>query len=229
LFDVRKIPRNIGVLFSGGLDSAALVGHYDKRGTRVWPIYVRCGLRWEKAELRFAQQYLKALRSKNVQPLAKLQLLLEGAYESNWSQKGKVPSATSDDREVFLPARNLLLCIKALLALSSKGINDVALATLKGNPFDDATTSYVHDLERVLRRSFQQRVRVHMPFRGLSKSQVIRRHKDLPLEFSLSCINPRGNLHCGACNKCAERKKAFAKADVVDRTTYLRTITRSVS
>jgi 7-cyano-7-deazaguanine synthase len=27
-------------------------------------------------------------------------------------------------------------------------------------------------------------------------------------------------LHCGACNKCRERREAFAAAGVEDRTTY---------
>jgi 7-cyano-7-deazaguanine synthase len=147
---------------------------------------------------------------------------LEDASKSNWSKQGRIPGANSDDREVFLPARNLLLCVKAMLSLSSKKVDDLALATLKGNPFDDATSSYFQDLESVLQRSFKRRVHLHTPFRGLSKAQVIRMHKDLPLQYSLSCIDPKGLAHCGKCNKCAERKKAFLRAGVVDKTTYLK-------
>jgi 7-cyano-7-deazaguanine synthase len=223
---VRKKPLNIGVLFSGGLDSAALIGAYARSGAQVWPIYVRCGLRWESAEIRFAERYLKALHSKRVKPLTKLDLLLEDAYQSNWSKRGKIPGARSDDREVFLPARNLLLCIKAMLSLYAKKVDHLALATLKGNPFDDATSTYFQDLESVLQRSFQRHVHLHTPFRGYSKAKVIQDHRDLPLEFSLSCINPKGIFHCGKCNKCAERKNAFAKARVPDRTIYLKTINR---
>ena len=189
-------------------------------GTIVWPIYLRCGLPWENAELRFAKRFLKTLRSKKIHPLTQLFISLDNAYRRNWSNRGKIPQASSNDREVFLPARNLLLSVKALLFLSSKGIGDLALATLRGNPFDDATTSYFRDLESVLQRSFKSRVRLHTPFRDLSKIEVIRTYRQLPLEFSLSCINPQGLVHCGRCNKCAERQHAFREAKAPDRTAY---------
>ena len=33
--------------------------------------------------------------------------------------------------------------------------------------------------------------------------------RDMPLELTFSCIDPRDGLHCGRCNKCAERQEAF--------------------
>jgi 7-cyano-7-deazaguanine synthase len=44
--------------------------------------------------------------------------------------------------------------------------------------------------------------------------------RDLPLELTFSCIAPAGELHCGRCNKCAERRAAFREADREDRTSY---------
>ena len=36
--------------------------------------------------------------------------------------------------------------------------------------------------------------------------------RGLPLELTFSCISPLRGLHCGHCNKCAERQAAFRDA-----------------
>lgn len=210
----------IGVLYSGGVDSTALLCHYLNKKYTVCPVYVKSKLPWEKTELYWAKKFLTAVRSPKLKPLITVSLSLEGAYEKNWSRTGQTPGAESDDREVFLPARNLLLITKSLLALTSRNVWTLALGTLKGNPFSDATPRYFSDVERVLGRSFQHPVKILAPFRGKSKSQVLRNNRSCPLHLSFSCINPQGHFHCGTCNKCAERQRAFQTAGLIDKTTY---------
>jgi 7-cyano-7-deazaguanine synthase len=36
----------------------------------------------------------------------------------------------------------------------------------------------------------------------------------------VSCIKPRGAVHCGRCTKCAERVEGFRLAGVPDPTRY---------
>ena len=59
---------------------------------------------------------------------------------------------------------------------------------------------------------------------GAQMSEMVRfdiaHGKKLPLEFTFSCLNPKGYEHCGECNKCVERKKAFFAACVFDKTKY---------
>jgi 7-cyano-7-deazaguanine synthase len=42
----------------------------------------------------------------------------------------------------------------------------------------------------------------------------------MPLELTFSCIAPAGSLHCGQCNKCAERQRAFRLSSMPDPTRY---------
>jgi 7-cyano-7-deazaguanine synthase len=48
----------------------------------------------------------------------------------------------------------------------------------------------------------------------------MREGEHFPIDLTFSCIAPVGDLHCGRCNKCAERKHAFAAAGIVDQTEY---------
>jgi 7-cyano-7-deazaguanine synthase len=52
------------------------------------------------------------------------------------------------------------------------------------------------------------------------KIQIIRAADPDALALSFSCLDPRGDLHCGACYKCGRRKAAFHDASVKDPTIY---------
>ena len=45
--------------------------------------------------------------------------------------------------------------------------------------------------------------------------------RDYPLGLTFSCIAPERGLHCGGCNKCAERQEAFRDAGMADPTRYV--------
>jgi 7-cyano-7-deazaguanine synthase len=58
------------------------------------------------------------------------------------------------------------------------------------------------------------------PYQHLSKIEVLQRGRNMPLAQTWSCLRPIEGLHCGRCNKCAERQRAFAKAGLIDETQY---------
>ena len=58
------------------------------------------------------------------------------------------------------------------------------------------------------------------PYASLTKSEVMQRGRDLPLGLTFSCMHPVAGRHCGGCNKCAERRRAFADAGLPDPTEY---------
>jgi len=217
----RAKKRSVGVLFSAGLDSAALVWDLLNKGYTVWPVYIRCGLPWEKKETHHANLFLNQLDSVSLKPLKILNLSLEDSYNSNWSKRGQTPHERTQDESVFLPARNLLLVTKAFLYLTSQNVHTLALATLKGNPFEDAQPNYLKKLEDLLSKGFKRPLSVLTPFRTFTKKDVIRKSSSAPLHLSMSCIAPNGSAHCGKCNKCAERRRAFKAACIQDRTIYV--------
>lgn len=212
----------ISVLASGGLDSSVLVAQLAK-AAEVYPIYVRCGLKWEEAELGGLRSFLTALENPNVMPLTVLSVPAAAIYGEHWSVSGaRVPAADEADEAVLIPGRNILLLGLAAVWCSTHGVSRIAIGSLDGNPFPDATPEFFESFSRALGIGLGRIVQIEAPFRGLHKEAIIREFKDLPLELTLTCMAPERGVHCGRCNKCRERQLAFETAGVPDHTAYAR-------
>jgi len=177
-----------------------------ERYPMVQPIYVRFGLRWERAERYWLKKLLKKLNPKNSKPLVELRLPVGPLYGKHWSLHGtKVPGYHSKNKSVYLPGRNIRLLSETSVFCASKGIETIFIGTLKGNPFPDAGSIFFRTLARSLSLGLDFPIRVKAPFQKKSKKEVLGLGKKLPLELTFSCLNPSGIRRCGRCNKCAER------------------------
>jgi 7-cyano-7-deazaguanine synthase len=212
---------SLGVLSSGGVDSAVLLGEAVHHAPKVFPLYVRSGLFWETVELNHLHYYLEALGHPGLQPLQILDMPVGDLYQNHWSITGRdVPDGTSPDAAVFLPGRNVLLMAKTLVWCHLHQVAEVALGLLASNPFPDATSTFFTAYQNAVNVAIGGMVQIHRPLASLTKKEVIRRGRHLPLELTFSCIRPISGKHCGNCNKCAERRKAFAEAGLTDTTQY---------
>lgn len=214
----------IAVLISGGVESAVLCGDLVRNRRLVQPIYVRCGLYWEDVELAAARSYLDAIASERLAPLVVLEEPVRDVYGPHWSTDGgDVPGAETPDEAVYLPGRNLLLTVKSALWCRLRNIPELALGSLGTNPFPDSTPGFFNNLESVLAEALYGSPRLVRPFDRLHKPEVVALGDGLPLHLTFSCIRPVDGLHCGVCNKCAERRAGFRDAGRPDRTRYVDT------
>jgi 7-cyano-7-deazaguanine synthase len=211
------------VLASGGLDSSVLLAELAGKGRRVFPVYVRAGLRWERAELAILRRFIAALGRDNIEPVAVLDFPTVDITRDHWSVTGKaVPGYRASLASNYIAGRNLSLLTKAAMFCARNRIGRVAMAPLQSNPFPDARPEFFRAFERAVKLGMELPLRVLIPFEGLEKSDVIRKGSALRLQLTLSCANPRGSLHCGWCTKCAERVQGFRAAHVPDPTRYAR-------
>jgi len=213
----------VGLLLSGGLDSGILLGHLLNAGRRVQPFYVRSGVVWEEAERNAVDVFLRAMQTERLESLVTLDMPLGDLYGEHWSTNGiNVPDANSADEAVYLPGRNALLILKPALWCAMHGIEELCLAVLSSNPFADAGAEFFAAYERTIECAMGDRVHLVRPFASMAKKDVMALGRGLPLEHTFSCIAPKRGLHCGRCNKCAERQRAFADAKMTDPTEYSR-------
>jgi 7-cyano-7-deazaguanine synthase len=215
---------SVAVLLSGGLDSAVLSVELTQQYDHVYPVYIRHGLHWEQSELDYLERFLSRVNHPQFAPLQLLDMPVDDLYDaSHWSLSGmNVPDEATADEAVYLPGRNLMLLTKLAVWCERNKISTIALAPLAGNPFSDNTQQFYDTMESAIEMALGSTIRIIRPYSMLDKTEVIRRGADLPLELTFSCIRPVDNQHCGNCNKCAERARAFASAAIVDRTIYAR-------
>ena len=212
----------LAVLASGGVDSAILVAEEANRGRVVHPLYIRFGLAWEAVEEAHLRRYLDAISGTgDVRPVTVLDLPIADVYGTHWSVSGTdAPDDTTPDEAVYLPGRNLLLLAKTTVWCALHGVGKIALGTLRGNPFADSSSEFLSGLAGLASLALDHQLEVVTPFATRSKADVLRLGCHLPLEHTFSCVAPVDGTHCQACNKCAERRKAFAEAGIEDRTSY---------
>jgi 7-cyano-7-deazaguanine synthase len=211
-----------GVLFSAGLDSAVLAAAEARRDS-VQAVYVSCGLAWEAEELAAVDRLLTTPAFAAVKSVARLTFTARDLYPpTHWALTGKPPAFDTPDEDVYLTGRNVMLLSKGAIYCAQNGIHRIALATLANNPFPDATPAFFAAIGHALSLGLNHEIEIATPFTSLHKNDVITLGVELgvPLELTLSCMNPQAGRHCGLCSKCRERRDAFHQAGVEDATQY---------
>jgi 7-cyano-7-deazaguanine synthase len=213
------------VLCSSGLDSAVLLADVARResGNRVFPTYVSVGLAWEQEELTMLGRLLRSAPFHGVHPVEKLTFDMRDVYPpTHWAIRGEPPGFDTPDEDVYLDGRNIVLLTKAAVFMARAGLSRVYIGPLAGNPFPDATPDFFRAIEHALSLGLGTSIEVVAPFATMHKAKVIALGRSLgvPLELTLSCMQPDGGLHCGRCSKCRERRDGFREAGIEDPTQY---------
>jgi len=87
--------------------------------------------------------------------------------------------------------------------------------------YEDTSDQFFRNLQRALRsgsdRLRSRRLSIWRPLRRMDKASVVSMASKLgvPLELTWSC-HEEGTEHCGKCQGCRQRKKAFRDAGVPD-------------
>jgi 7-cyano-7-deazaguanine synthase len=215
------------VLCSGGLDSAVLLADVARRaaGSPVLPIYVSVGLAWEPEEIAMIDRLLVTPPFRGVLPVARLRFDMRDVYPpTHWAVRGEPPGFDTPDEDVYLEGRNIVLLTKAGVFMTRTGLTRLYIGPLAGNPFPDATPEFFTTMARALSLGLATAVEIAAPFAAMHKAEVIGLGRTLgvPLELTLSCMQPAGGRHCGRCSKCRERRDAFLESGIDDPTGYAR-------
>lgn len=214
------------VLLSGGLDSAVLATSLvlARRGGIVRALAVDYGQRHAR-EIESAHDVAGDLCIPiEVADLRSLGRLLPGSSQTDLSVP--VPEghyADASMRATVVPNRNMILLAVAAGHAIAHGCTGVAFAAHAGDHpvYPDCRPAFIEALRPALALCDYAGIDLLAPFAGLTKADIVTVGAllDAPMAKTWSCY-AGGDVHCGKCGTCVERREAFALAHVNDPTAY---------
>lgn len=211
-------------IFSGGLDSTVLLHVLLAQGDEVLALSVDYGQR-HRRELDHARRIAAEIGVRwQLADLSAIRPLL--ACSSQTSDDLPVPHghyAAENMKQTVVPNRNMImLSVAAGWAISQRAVR-VAYGAHAGDHtiYPDCRPEFAEATGRAIALADWHHVDLHCPFITLSKADIVRLGAQHGVDFAStwSCYEG-GELHCGRCGTCVERKEAFQRASVADPTKY---------
>ena len=213
------------VIFSGGLDSTVLVYDLIERGAAVKVLSVDYGQRHVK-EIQCAKAIAVSLGLEHqIADLRGISSLLAGS--SLTSPDVAIPDghyAEENMKVTVVPNRNMIMLAVATGWAISLRFDAVAFGAHSGDHaiYPDCRLSFAEAMDAAIRLADWHHVQLIRPFVSFTKSDLVKRGHELHVPFARtwSCYKG-GEVHCGTCGTCVERREAFHLAGVPDLTAYL--------
>jgi 7-cyano-7-deazaguanine synthase len=142
---------------------------------------------------------------------------------------GAIPDGHYEEpsmKQTVVPFRNGIMLAVAGGYAESIGAEALVIAAHAGDHaiYPDCREDFMHAMGDALRLGTYAGVELLRPFITLTKAQIAARGHALGVDFSQtwSCYKG-GEIHCGTCGTCVERREAFIEAGLKDPTVYAST------
>jgi 7-cyano-7-deazaguanine synthase len=215
-------------LLSGGLDSMVAAALAREAGFRLFALTLDYGQR-HRIELEAAERIAADLGAERhiVLPLD-----LRAFGGSALTADIAIPKEAGGDSIpiTYVPARNTIFLSLALGWAEAAGARDlfIGVNALDYSGYPDCRPDFIAAFESLAAVATRagvegERFTVHAPLIHLGKADIVREAARLGLDpgRSWSCYDPQpGGVHCGLCESCRLRAKAFAEAGIPDPTLY---------
>lgn len=212
------------VLCSGGMDSVTAL-HWARRDHDVTAaLSFDYGAKHNAREIPFAAAHARALGVRHhVVPLAFIgehfaSALLQGG--------GEIPEghyAAENMKQTVVPFRNGIMLAVAGGFAESAGAQGLVIAAHGGDHaiYPDCREDFMRAMGDALRLGTYAGIALLRPFIALDKGQIATAGAHLGVDFAQtwSCYKG-GEIHCGRCGTCVERREAFQQAGLADPTVY---------
>ncbi|MCW3982470.1 MAG: 7-cyano-7-deazaguanine synthase QueC [Candidatus Bathyarchaeota archaeon] len=216
----EKLEKKCVVVLSGGPDSATVAYWAKAQGYQIYPItfnYGQIAVKETEAAKKIAE---KLGANTKIIDLSALKDIFSGATSL---VNRDIPLTAEFSAPIIVPFRNAIFLSAAVAYAVTVGAKHIFYgAQGSDEPFyPDCRREFYEAFEKAARLGTCEEITIKAPFSGSKKSELIRKGVELgvPFELTWSCYRD-GEVHCGRCESCVNRKKAFADAGVVDPTGY---------
>jgi len=212
------------VLCSGGMDSVTALhwarAHHDVAAALSFDY----GSKHNHREIPFAIEHAAGLGV----PHQTIPLDFVGKYFSSdlLQSGGAVPEghyAAENMKRTVVPFRNGIMLAAAAGLAESRGAGGLVIAAHAGDHtiYPDCREDFMHAMGEAMRLGTYAGIQLLRPFIAFTKGGIAAEGARLGVDYARtwSCYKG-GELHCGKCGTCVERREAFLEAGLVDPTEY---------
>lgn len=215
-------PKDCLMVLSGGMDSVTMLHEFHERIALA--VTFDYGSNHGTREMKMAQLHCQRLGIPH--KVISLPFIHEMFHSSLLEGADAIPEghyADENMRSTVVPFRNgIMLAVCAGLAEDS-GLAHVMLANHAGDHsiYPDCRPEFVEAMSKAVQSGTYTKTDVWAPYTLLTKADIARRGAAMGIDYAetWSCYKG-GDVHCGRCGTCVERREALAEAGVKDTTVY---------
>jgi len=216
--------KRVLVLLSGGIDSVTAFHDALQDSEVAAALSFDYGSKHNAREIPFAQSHC---REAGIEHRVVRLGFIEKHFRSSLLKSGPdIPEDPYDEesmRSTVVPFRNGIMLSIATGLAASRDATAVVIGAHGGDHsiYPDCRPDFMQAMAAAMRAGTYAGIDLLRPFISRSKAQVVARAAELGVDLSRtwSCYKG-GELHCGVCGTCRERRAAFRAAGVPDPTEY---------
>ena len=129
-------------------------------------------------------------------------------------------------KQTVVPFRNAIMLAVATGLAESRGAEGLVIAAHGGDHaiYPDCREEFMRAMGDAMRLGTYAEVKLLRPFIAMTKAEIAAAGAKLGVDFgrTWSCYKG-GEVHCGKCGTCVERREAFELAGISDPTVYAET------
>ncbi len=212
------------VLLSGGMDSVVALHEAHAEHEVVAALSFHYGSKHNDCEIPFARWQASALGIPHV--VIPLAFIGEHFSSDLLAGGGEIPKGHYEEetmKKTVVPFRNGIMLAVAAGFAESKGAHGLVIAAHSGDHaiYPDCREDFMRAMGDALRCGTYAEIELLRPFIRMTKAGIAARGHELGVDFSQtwSCY-AGGEIHCGECGTCVERREAFLLSGVPDPTGY---------
>lgn len=214
--------KNSVIIVSGGMDSITLL--YDHKDEIALGISFDYGSNHNAREIPFAKMHCERLGIKHI--TINLDFMHQYFKSSLLDGAEAIPEghyADDNMKSTVVPFRNGIMLSIAIGIAESNNLDQVFIANHGGDHtiYPDCRPEFINAIDAAATAGTYNNVKVVAPYTKITKSDIARIGKKLGIDYTdtWSCYKG-GEVHCGKCGTCVERKEALAEAGIDDKTIY---------
>ena len=214
--------KNSVIIVSGGMDSITLL--YDHKDEIALGISFDYGSNHNAREIPFAKMHCERLGIKHI--TINLDFMHQYFKSSLLDGAEAIPEghyADDNMKSTVVPFRNGIMLSIAIGIAESNNLDQVFIANHGGDHtiYPDCRPEFINAIDAAATAGTYNNLKVVAPYTKITKSDIARIGKKLGIDYTetWSCYKG-GEVHCGKCGTCVERKEALAEAGIDDKTIY---------